>query len=123
MKKKDKKHKNYKKRKKRKKHKKCRKRKKRKKHKTPNKRLSSSEMFFMCIKMLYLFACIRFVLICACEIFSLKKKRFKIVLRPSFTMLLTCTPPPPTCLWRVICTHLFLFMIICENLFLLWESF
>ena len=32
--------------------------------------------------------------------------------------------PPSTCLWKVICTHLFLFMIIiCGGLFFLWESF
>ena len=30
---------------------------------------------------------------------------------------------PPLNLPQVICTHLFLFMIICENLSLLWESF
>ena len=34
-----------------------------------------------------------------------------------------CTPPS-TCLWKVICTHLFLFMIIiCRGLSFLWESF
>ena len=65
-------------------------------------------------------------------------KRFKIALIPSSTILLTCTPL--TWLWKVICTHLFLFMviicgvfsfyenfflfmIICKNLFFLWESF
>ena len=31
--------------------------------------------------------------------------------------------PPSTYLWQVVCTHLFLFMIICGGLFFLWESF
>ena len=53
-------------------------------------------MFFMHIKMLsflFLFACMRFVLFCVCEIFLSKKKikRFKIALITSFILLLTCT--------------------------------
>ena len=83
-------------------------------------------MFFMCIKMLsflLFFACMCFVLFVRVKSSCKKKiiiKRFKTALIPSFTILLTCTPLK---LPQVICTHLFLFMIICENLSLLWESF
>ena len=52
-----------------------------------------------------------------CLKFSHKKtKRFKITLISSFTILLTFTP---FSLPQVICTHLFVFMIICQNLSLL----
>ena len=78
--------------KKRKKYKKPKKRKERKKHKTSNKRLSSSQMFFMRIKMLsflFLFACMIFVLfVCVKSSCKKKMKRFKIALIASFTILL-----------------------------------
>ena len=78
----------------------------------------------------------------ACEIFSLKKiNRFKIVPIPHITILLTYTPlnlPMESYLYTLVFIYdhlwesllfmriflnLFLFMIICENLSLLWESF
>ena len=100
---------------------------------------------FMCIKMLpclFLFTYMRFVLFVLLK-FSRKKKmkRFKIVLIASFTLLLTCTPlnlPIENLfartyfyLWSSVrifpfcenLLNLFLFMIICENLLFLWESF
>ena len=103
-------------------------------------------MLFIRIKMLsflFLFACMHFMLFVPVKSSCKKKiiKRFKIALIPSSTTLLTCTPlnlPMASYLYALIFIYdhlwesfpfmriflnLFLFMIICKNLFLLWESF
>ena len=51
-----------------------------------------------------------------------KKKRLEIGLIASFTILLMCTSYQPA-FRKFICAHVFLFVIIWENLFFLWESF
>ena len=62
--------------------------------------------------------------ICARIIFSSKKKinRLEIVRIASFCNTTKVYPYQPT-YRKFTCTHLFLFVIICENLFFLWESF
>ena len=60
---------------------------------------------------------------CAREIFSSKKiNRLEIVLITSFYNTTSVYPYQST-YREFICTHLFSFVIICENLFFLWEHF
>ena len=60
---------------------------------------------------------------CVREIFSSKKiNRLEIVLITSLYYTTEVYPYQPT-YRKFICTHFFLFVIICENLFFLWESF
>ena len=81
------------------------------------------------LSFLFLFACMRFVLFVLVKSFCKKKiERFKIVLIPSFTILLTCSPlnlPMKSYLYALIFIydhHPWGVFSIYGNLFCLWES-
>ena len=53
---------------------------------------------------------------------QIKINRLKFALITSIYNTTSVYPYQPT-YWEFVCTDLFLFVIICENLFFLWESF
>ena len=58
------------------------------------------------------------------KILSMQKaSKHKITNFPSLRRFATAVYPYQPAYKEFICTHLFLFVIICENPFLLWESF
>ena len=85
----------------------------------------------LCCLMLAYICFVSWFLLVRCEIFCArkisssrkkKKNRFGIVLITSLYYTTSVYPYQPT-YREFICTHLFLFVIVCENLFFLWKFF
>ena len=79
--------------------------------------LFSVSLFLFCY---FIFACD--VFLCTRNLVLKKINRLEIVLVTSLYYATSVYPYQRT-YREFICTHLFLFAIICENLFFLWESF
>ena len=79
--------------------------------------LFSINLFLFCQ---LIFACD--VLLCAQNLFLKKIYRFEILFITSLYYTTDVYSYQPAYL-EFICTHLFLFVIICDNLFSVWESF